>query len=204
MYSIRHDTINFVRELWNTRGFFPEAPIIHPVFTINLKENTTLSEHLQNRLWCYDIMINRDKIDTPNAHVYDCSLFWFCTCTEIYAIVVWGNTSNTLDIYIFYFQELSWFICHSCFFFKNHSESWCCLAWNHCCRWVYIIFRNVETMKLSANTLLVVRISQTITLMLLWFYTFVCFTFRFRFVVESYLCYYTVSIWLKFNIYFRL
>ena len=34
-----------------------------------------------------------------------------------YAIILWVNTSNTLDIYIFYFQELSWFICHSCFFF---------------------------------------------------------------------------------------
>jgi hypothetical protein len=65
-----------------------------------------------------------------------------------YAIILWVNTSNTLDIYILYFQELSWFLCHSCFFFlKNHSESCCCLAWNHCCRWVYIIFRNVETMK---------------------------------------------------------
>ena len=38
VYLIRHDAINFVRELWNTRGFFPEAPITHPVFTINHKK----------------------------------------------------------------------------------------------------------------------------------------------------------------------
>ena len=39
--------------------------------------------------------------------------------TYNYAIILWANTSNTLDIYILYFQELSWFICHSCFFFKR-------------------------------------------------------------------------------------
>ena len=42
-------------------------------------KNATLSEQFQDLI--KKILRNRDKIDTPNTHIHDCSLSWLGTGT---------------------------------------------------------------------------------------------------------------------------